>query len=375
MGSSNYQDHQPHPSSRLNGYHYPTKSITADNDMASYPSSSSASTSTTLNTQLLSSPSTPTTAPPAVPSTTTTTTTTSHQQRSSFSSHLPTHCHQHDSTSISLPPPPTTTTATKTSHKHDVNPIDHHHSIKKESTTNHVMSSSLPQLPPPSAIATSTSILAPPPSLTDRITLSTTVPPLTKRPAGQGDEGDSGYFDSSATDNRRVKRRKELNQRIDALNHDFLINKERIFTEKLLVVQNEVSQAHNNTHTQYKEGLILLESIRQKTIEDGRLLRDYQTQVTDNQFTLEIRRAEEEYMAEKNEVREKLFAVLEEKRRKLKEDKDNCDLAYDVVLESQTRMNKRNLRKRGMENGDGKLNKRKQVSDILFIDLLICHVF
>ncbi|ORZ12662.1 hypothetical protein BCR42DRAFT_419717 [Absidia repens] len=180
---------------------------------------------------------------------------------------------------------------------------------------------------------------------------------------GEVDEGESSYVDGSATENRRVKRRKELNQKIGGLNSDFSINKERIFTEKLLVVQNEISQARNNTHTQCQEDLILLESIRQKTIEDGRLFRDYQTQVTDKHYTLEIHHAEEEYLVEKQEIREKLFAVLEEKRRKYKEDKDNCDLAYDLPLETQTRMNKRNLRKRGMDNnGDGKLNKRKQTS-------------
>lgn len=81
-----------------------------------------------------------------------------------------------------------------------------------------------------------------------------------------------------------------------------------------------------------------------------------------------------------------MFTILEEKRRKLKEDKDNCDLAYgklssiyislfiysfrlyilDVVLESQSRLHKRNLRRRGPENSDNKTNKRKQMNDILF---------
>lgn len=32
--------------------------------------------------------------------------------------------------------------------------------------------------------------------------------------------------------------------------------------------------------------------------------------------------------AEKQEMREKLFATLEERRRKLKEEKDNCELTY-----------------------------------------------
>ncbi|SAL99693.1 hypothetical protein [Absidia glauca] len=231
------------------------------------------------------------------------------------------------------------------------------------STITGTASATPPSLPPPSSVnkdplfpGVSQSIVPPPPLLS---AMATTIPSTfptsstTKRVTGQHNEGDSGYFDNSATENRRVKRRKELNQRIDGLTNDFN--------------QNRESQAHNNTHQHYKDGLLLLESIRQKTLDHGQLFRDYQTQVTDRQFTLEIRHAEEEYLAERNEVREKLFAVLEEKRRKLKEDKDNCDLAYDVVLESQTRMNKRSLRKRGMENGDGKVNKRKQLSDILFM--------
>lgn len=73
--------------------------------------------------------------------------------------------------------------------------------------------------------------------------------------------------------------------------------------------------------------------------------------MTDRQFNQEIALAEEEYMVsamimhlqsipvlltrcyvknEKRGVREKLFATLEEKRRKLKEDKDNCELSYGM---------------------------------------------
>ncbi|KAG2234832.1 hypothetical protein INT48_006749 [Thamnidium elegans] len=110
--------------------------------------------------------------------------------------------------------------------------------------------------------------------------------------------------------------------------------------------------------------------MRQKMISDGVLFREYQNQVTDKQFQLEIYQAEEEYTAETQEIREKLFTILEEKRRKLKEDKDNCDLAYDVVLESQSRLHKRNLRRRGPENSDNKSNKRKQMNDILFFFFL-----
>jgi hypothetical protein len=64
--------------------------------------------------------------------------------------------------------------------------------------------------------------------------------------------------------------------------------------------------------------------------------------------------------------------VLEEKRRKLKEEKDNCDLSFDVVMETTSRLhNKRNLRKRGHDNADNKSNRKKQLNDILFFSLML----
>jgi hypothetical protein len=50
-----------------------------------------------------------------------------------------------------------------------------------------------------------------------------------------------------------------------------------------------------DTHSDYKEALLVLESMRQQSIHDGRQLYNYQTKVSDHQFTLEIRSAEEEY--------------------------------------------------------------------------------
>lgn len=39
----------------------------------------------------------------------------------------------------------------------------------------------------------------------------------------------------------------------------------------------------------------------------------------------------------------------------------------DALMESQARILKRNLRRRGPDHNDNKANKRKQMSDILFI--------
>ncbi|KAI9481631.1 MAG: Sds3-like-domain-containing protein [Benjaminiella poitrasii] len=169
------------------------------------------------------------------------------------------------------------------------------------------------------------------------------------------------FIDSG--DTKKHKRRKEMSTLMEDLNQDFLEKRERLYVEKLNSINQELKDAYRDKHALYLDGLRDLELMRQKMIYDGSLFREYQDQVTDNQFRLEIYQAEEEYTAETQEIREKLFNVLEEKRKKLKEDKDNCDLAYgDVILDSQSRMHKRNLRKRGPDHAENKSNKKKQTT-------------
>ncbi|KAI9276373.1 Sds3-like-domain-containing protein [Sporodiniella umbellata] len=171
-----------------------------------------------------------------------------------------------------------------------------------------------------------------------------------------------GPYEGDFGDNRKVKRRKEMTLKMERLNVEFLEKKNRLYDEKLLAINKELKEARKDTHTTYLDGLRDLENMRQKMIDDGQLFREYQKQITDHQFELEIYQAEEEYLLETHEVREKMFNVLEEKRRKLKEDKDNYDLAYDLILDTQSRLNRRNLRKRGADTMESKANKKKQMN-------------
>ncbi|CAO3621036.1 unnamed protein product [Cunninghamella blakesleeana] len=340
---------------RMNGYIYPPKNVTTYPSNSQLPSPATPTgTSSIPNTNTIK-PIT-TSLPPVSSALASTSSSTPNIQRHTFNSALSTQQLRHQDSSLSLPPPPPVINI----NPHGIHSRQVYHSMEPHLNNIKIEESSLLKssthiLNTNSSTATTSTVAA-----QTKQSINTTV--LSTINTSQEEEGEPGYIDTNASDNRRVKRRKELNQRIENLNSDFLQNKERIFTEKLLMVQSEINQAHNFTHRKYKEGLLLLESIRKKAIDNSRLFLDYQTEITDKQFTMEIDQAEEEYLAEKHEVREKLYAVLDEKRRKLKEDKDNCDLSYDVVLETQTRMNKRSLRKRGMDNGDNKTNRRKQVS-------------
>ncbi|CDS07273.1 hypothetical protein LRAMOSA01222 [Lichtheimia ramosa] len=176
---------------------------------------------------------------------------------------------------------------------------------------------------------------------------STTIPPPPP-PSHPSMNGSPMYYEADdpdgwlvevgnyEADQRRNKKRKEVGGRLEKINVDFMENRERIYAEKLAVLQEEIKQVHSNTHIAYLQGLEELKYTREKRIHDARLFRAYHERIIDNQFNRERMLAEEECSAEKREMRDKLFTALEEKRRKLKEDKDNCELAYDSLLESQT---------------------------------------
>ncbi|KAI7862711.1 hypothetical protein BDF14DRAFT_1510892 [Spinellus fusiger] len=118
----------------------------------------------------------------------------------------------------------------------------------------------------------------------------------------------------------------------------------------------------SNTHVDLSENLQKHEIKKRKMIEDSQLFWDYQRYQTDTHAARLIYQAEQDYLMETQSVRERLFAVLEAKRRKLKDEKDNGDLTLDVPMDTQTRPQKRNLRKRGNETAEVKSSKRKQSS-------------
>ncbi|KAI8384714.1 uncharacterized protein BYT42DRAFT_563426 [Radiomyces spectabilis] len=106
-------------------------------------------------------------------------------------------------------------------------------------------------------------------------------------------EVDTAY--EVAGDNRRLKRRKDLTSRMEKLDSDFRQIRERVFKERLKMTQEEIMRINTNTHPSYLQGLAELENNRQQMIEEGRLFRDYQKQILENQFQCEIHQAEEAY--------------------------------------------------------------------------------
>lgn len=109
----------------------------------------------------------------------------------------------------------------------------------------------------------------------------------------------------------------------------------------------------------YDDHIADLEEKRRKMIHDARLMMIYQISSVDQEFNLNSKIVQKESLAERRELQNAMFTVIEEKRKKLKEDKDG---EGELGLSTHhTRNKQRLLRKRG-EILDGYLTQQQPLS-------------
>ncbi|EPB92255.1 hypothetical protein HMPREF1544_00824 [Mucor circinelloides 1006PhL] len=130
-----------------------------------------------------------------------------------------------------------------------------------------------------------------------------------------------------------------------------------LYEEKLKQLQDELVAMEKGNHEMYDEHLADLEEKRRKMIHDARLMMIYQISSVDQEFNMNSKLVQEECLAERRELQNAMFTVIEEKRKKLKEDKDG---EGELGLSTHhTRNKQRLLRKRG-EILDGYLTAQQQ---------------
>lgn len=99
-------------------------------------------------------------------------------------------------------------------------------------------------------------------------------------------------------------------------------------------------------HESFHSSIIDLENTRRETIHNARLMMFYQISSVDEQCKLNSRKVHEESILERKGIQNALFSIIEEKRRKLKQDKDG-EGDPNNSCNHQTRNRKRLTRKRG----------------------------
>ncbi|KAK3828338.1 MAG: Sds3-like-domain-containing protein [Benniella sp.] len=179
-----------------------------------------------------------------------------------------------------------------------------------------------------------------------------------------GDEFDgSSDVAVDVQDMRKEKRSRDFQEKLLRLELEFEENKQSVYEYQMARYKEEMDAILNGVHPDFHDQLEDLARVRDITIDNARLYRDYQFECAQQAYELETELAEEEYMTEREGLREKMLAVIDAKRRALRDDKENLDITNDFALEPSSRANHtRRLRKRGQETEVGSKNSKRKTN-------------
>ncbi|KAF9168118.1 histone deacetylase and transcriptional regulator [Actinomortierella ambigua] len=179
----------------------------------------------------------------------------------------------------------------------------------------------------------------------------------------QGDEYDVGSDAHEVTEDKAGKRHRDFQDRLLKLELEFEDNKNTIYAYQMARYKEELEAIFSGAHPDFHDKIVDLEETRDSAIEKASLYRDYQNACAQQAYEAEIQNAEEEYMTEREGLREKMLADVEAKRRALREDKENLDIGNDFAIESTTRPHHtRKLRKRGQDTEPGNKGTKRKAS-------------
>ncbi|KAI7858007.1 Sds3-like-domain-containing protein [Circinella umbellata] len=146
--------------------------------------------------------------------------------------------------------------------------------------------------------------------------------------------------------NTRSNRAIEFTERTLEINHEFLENKETIYFEKIKKLQDELSAIQHGGHEEFEEYIIDMEKERSKEIKNAQLYMEYRIQCAEKLYNDALHAVEEEAEVEKRDLKKAMLFIIEEKRKRIKEYRDEeISLTNDFVITvPQTRSNRRRTR-------------------------------
>jgi hypothetical protein len=122
-----------------------------------------------------------------------------------------------------------------------------------------------------------------------------------------------------------------------------------------------MTKIHKGEHAEYLDRLSNLEQKRQEMVWLAELWRDYKLKRAKEWYENEKQITEEEYSSEKNGLCEKMITNLQEKKKRLLEDKESFDInLYETEMKGNTRKlrNKKNAFAMSYEYNEKPSNKK-----------------
>ncbi|KAG8225338.1 hypothetical protein J437_LFUL005352 [Ladona fulva] len=171
-----------------------------------------------------------------------------------------------------------------------------------------------------------------------------------------GDSSDgTDSDDSSEMDEEECERRRtECMENLADLERQFTLLREQLYRERITQVESKLEEVRCGRAQEYLQPLEeLQENMRIRTEVSG-ILRELRLANIRNKFEAEELACHQNYESEKSLQKDTIHRELEEKIRRLEEDRNNVDITADLWLEQNYR--KTNVRGKGRGIGSGSVN-------------------
>lgn len=104
------------------------------------------------------------------------------------------------------------------------------------------------------------------------------------------------HTNSQIPESKRDRKRRDISDRLTALNAEFLLSREQNFRSTLQKLQAELSSLHEGGNQEFLDRVELLEDARDKELIQIEAGRGYALLRAEREYQEEMRRAEEEYV-------------------------------------------------------------------------------
>ncbi|ORX95904.1 hypothetical protein K493DRAFT_314767 [Basidiobolus meristosporus CBS 931.73] len=162
-----------------------------------------------------------------------------------------------------------------------------------------------------------------------------------------------------------------IRERLTNLKKEFVSTRNGIFAELMSSLENEFRQVFEGEFEEYAEQIEDLEKICEEKILAAQLHRDHHLDQLEKDYEAELERAQQEYLKEKESLKERMLLQIEEKKKKLREDKDQLEINNDIAIEASARVHTtRRHRKRDAQHPEGRTSKRRHMTaDVMILQL------
>ncbi|KAJ3016446.1 hypothetical protein HKX48_004021 [Thoreauomyces humboldtii] len=163
---------------------------------------------------------------------------------------------------------------------------------------------------------------------------------------------------------KKDRRTKDMMDKLEKLTMDFAMNKDAIFLEKIKEFQASTREILAGTDLEFQDATRSLEEAREKDALDAELFRNYRLECAALMYKHEHDLAITEFKAKRDGMKEKLMAGLEDKKRKMREERENFDVHHvlgEAPIDDQQMGTRKATRANAAKNPEEKKEKRRKI--------------